>query len=79
MLSLTSPRHISTLPISAGRNAQLAVVPLPCKWRVKSTFNPLAIGFSVFIRLIRFNSHRYSTRRLERKNSFSFPGFERLR
>jgi hypothetical protein len=32
-----------------GKNAQIAVVPRLRKWRVKSTFNPLAIGFSVFI------------------------------
>jgi hypothetical protein len=31
------------------RFAQIAVVPLPCKWRVESTFDPLAIGFSIFI------------------------------
>jgi hypothetical protein len=32
-----------------GRYAQIAIIPRPRKWRVKSTFNPLAIGFSVSI------------------------------
>jgi hypothetical protein len=32
-----------------GRNAQIAVIPRPRNWRVKSTFNHLAIGFSVSI------------------------------
>jgi hypothetical protein len=31
------------------RNAQIAVIPRPRNWRVKSTFNHLAIGFSVSI------------------------------
>jgi hypothetical protein len=32
-----------------GPNAQIAVIPRPRNWRVKSTFNHLAIGFSVSI------------------------------
>jgi hypothetical protein len=38
---------------------QIAVIPRPCNWRVKSTFNHLAIGFASLFRPTTFNRHRY--------------------
>jgi hypothetical protein len=36
-------------PSKSVRFARIAVIPRPRNWRVKSTFNHLAIGFSVSI------------------------------